>query len=79
MSPRQQFTDPATAALQHDSCSNRGKFADAEKLALVNQVENSGVNGAAMRRHCESETSTTFSSCIQSDVGKDQVGKLTAV
>jgi hypothetical protein len=44
----------------------------------MNQVDESGVNGAAVRRHCESETTTTFSSCIQSDVSKDKVGKLTA-
>jgi hypothetical protein len=48
------------------------------KLALVNQVDESGVNHAAVRRHCESETSTTSSSYIQSDVGNDKVGTLTA-
>jgi hypothetical protein len=72
------LTDAATAAPQRDSCSNQSSFADAVKLALVKQLDQSGVNHAAVRHRCESEMSTTFSSCIQSDVGKDKVGKLTA-
>jgi transposase-like protein len=66
--------DPA-----HDGRSNRRRFTDAEKLAIVMEAEQPGVSAAAVCRRHNIATSMIFRWRVQFGVARDKAANLAAV
>ena len=76
---KNSLTDATGADPARDGRSNRRRFLDAEKLAIVMEAEQPGVSAAAVCRRHNIATSMIFRWRIQFGVGRDKAGNLAAV
>jgi transposase-like protein len=73
------LTDATGVDPARDGRSNRHRFTDAEKLAIVMEAEQPGVSAAAVCRRHNIATSMIFRWRVQFGVDRDKAGKLAAV
>jgi transposase-like protein len=76
---KNSLTDATGVDPARDGRSNRRRFTDAEKLAIVMEAEQPGVSAAAVCRRHNIATSMIFRWRVQFGVDRDKAGKLAAV
>jgi transposase-like protein len=76
---RNDLTDGATAGPAHDGGSNRRRFTDAEKLAIVIEAEQPGISAAAVCRRHNIATSMIFHWRVECGVRQREQAELAAV